>query len=323
MALSNMKVFQTEVQTAVLEKLPQRLDKFNAASRGAIVLTAQGFNGDFRYSNFYSSLAAARRRVDRYAANTAAAATPLAQLQEVGVKVAGGFGPVLWEPGQMTWVGKTTAEAIDKCSEAMVDLIVQDELNTAIAALVGAIEAGGANTVYDAGTSVISYRHINRAHALFGDHSDLIVANVMDGVTYHELIDSNLANAQQLYQSSGVLVVDILGKAVVVTDAPALRESPATSTNDAKILGLVSGAATIFDASDVIVNIDTRNGKNRIETTFQSDYTFGVALKGYAWDVGNGGKSPDDTELSTGSNWDKVATSYKHTAGVMALYETK
>ena len=36
MALSNMKVFQTEVQTAVLEKLPQKLDKFNAASRGAI-----------------------------------------------------------------------------------------------------------------------------------------------------------------------------------------------------------------------------------------------------------------------------------------------
>lgn len=323
MSLSNMKVFQTEVQTAVLEKLPQRLDKFNAASRGAIVLTAQGFTGDYRYSNFYGSLAAARRRVDRYAANSAASPTNLAQLQEIGVKVAGGFGPVLWEPGQMTWVGKTTAEAIDKCSEAMVDLIVQDELNTAIACLVGAIEAGTTNTVYDAATSVFQYRHMNRAHALFGDHSDLIVANVMDGTSYHDLIDANLVNGQQLYQQSGVLIVDILGKAVVVTDAPALRETPSTTTNDAKVLGLVSGAATVYDASDVIVNIDTTNGKNRIETTFQSDYTFGVALKGYAWDTATGGKSPTDAELATGANWDKVASSWKHTAGVMATYETK
>jgi hypothetical protein len=255
--------------------------------------------------------------------NSDASSTNLEQLQEVGVKVAGGFGPVLWEPGQMSYVGKTTAEAIDKCSEAMVDLIVKDELNTLIAALAGAIEAGTSNTLYDAGTSVLNYRHLIRSHALFGDHSDLIVANVMDGTAYHDLIDANLVNGQQLYQQNGILVVDILGKSVVVTDAPALRETPSTTTNDAKILGLVSGAGTIYDASDVIVNIQTNNGKLRIETTFQSDYTFGVALKGYAWDTGNGGKSPTDAELATGSNWDKVATSYKHTAGVMATYETK
>ncbi|MBV7475390.1 major capsid protein [Pseudoxanthomonas sp. PXM05] len=322
MALSNMKVFNREVQTATIETFAQMVDKFNAASGGAIVLTPQGFEGDYRYENFWQGIHAAQRRVDRYAANSAASSTTLAQLQEIGVKVAGGFGPILWEPGQLTWVQKSPGEAAEVISRNLAEAILKDQLNTAIAAAVAAIEAQGAATTYDAGTSVLSYRHINRAHAKFGDHSQLLIADVMDGTTYHNLVDANLANAEQLFVAGNVRVVDILGRRVVVTDAPALRESPSTTTNDAKILSLVAGGATVYDGSDLITNIETVNGKLRIETTMQADYTFGLALKGYQWDTANGGKSPTDAELATGSNWDKVATSIKHTAGVLTLYET-
>jgi hypothetical protein len=319
MALTNMKVFNASLQSATIETLAQEVEKFNGASRGAITLTTQGFEGDYRYENFWAGLHAAQRRVDRYATNAAQAATNLAQLQAVGVKVAGGFGPIAWEPGQMSWVQKSPAEALEVISRNLAEAIMKDQLNSAIAALVAAIEAGTTNTCYDGGTGPISYRDLNNAHALFGDASSLIVANVMDGAQYHTLIDQNLANGEQLYQSNGVLVVDILGKAVIVTDAPALRETPSTVTNDIKVLGLVAGAATVYDGSALITNIETSNGTERIKTTFQADYDFGLALKGYAWDVTSGGKSPSDTELATGSNWDKVATSYKHTAGVMAL----
>lgn len=323
MALSNMKVFNREVQTATIETLAQMVDKFNAASGGAIVLTNQGFEGDYRYENFWAGVHSAQRRVDRYATNSAASSTALAQLQEIGVKVAGGFGPILWEPGQLAWVQKSPGEAVEVISRNLAEAILKDQLNTAIAAAVAAIEAGTTNTTYDAGTSVLSYRHINRAHALFGDSSQLLIADIMDGVSFHNLIDANLANEATLFKAGNVRVVDILGRRVVVTDAPALRESPSTTTNDAKILSLVAGGVTVYDGSNLITNIETNNGKLRIETTFQADYDFGVALKGYQWDVGNGGKSPTDVELATGSNWDKVATSYKHTAGVLTLYETK
>lgn len=63
MALSNMKVFNREVQTATIETLSQMVDKFNAASAGAITLTTQGFEGDYRYENFWKSIHSARRRV--------------------------------------------------------------------------------------------------------------------------------------------------------------------------------------------------------------------------------------------------------------------
>lgn len=318
-----MKVFNAQLQTAIIETIAQMVDKFNAASAGAIVLTAAPFEGDYRYENFWKGIHSAIRDVDRYATNAAQAATPLEQLQNVGVKVAGGFGPILWEPGQLTWVQKDPAEALEVISRNMAEALLQRQLNQAIAALVGAIEAGTTNTTYDANTSVLSYRHINRAHAKFGDHSQTLVADVMDGTSFHDLIDANLANESTLFQAANVRVVDILGRRVVVTDAPALREAPSTTTNDAKILSLVVGAATVYDGSQIITNIETSNGKERIETTFQADFDYGLALKGYAWDVASGGKSPTSTELATGSNWDKVVTSWKHTAGVITLYETK
>lgn len=323
MALSNMKVFNAELQTATIETIAQMVDKFNAASGGSIVLTNSAFEGDYRYENFWKGIHSAIRDVDRYAANTATSSTTLEQLQAVGVKVAGGFGPILWEPGQLTWVQKSPGEAVEVISRNLAEALMQRQLNQAIAALVGAIEAGGASTVYDASTSVLSYRHVNRAHALFGDHSQTLIADVMDGAAFHDLIDANLANEATLFQASNVRVVDILGRRVVVTDAPALRESPATSTNDAKILSLTAGAATVYDGGDLITNIETSNGKNRIETTMQADFAYGIALRGYAWDTTSGGKSPTSEELATGGNWDKVVTSYKHTAGVATLYQAK
>lgn len=316
MALSNMKVFNEALQEVTIETLSQMVDKFNAASRGTLVLTSEGFMGDFRQRAFFQSLAGARRRVDRYASNGSVSATQLAQLQENGVKVAGGFGPVQFEPAQLQWIEQSPEAAINVISKALAEGMLQDQLNSVIAALVAALQVN-ADSYYDTGTGPITYRDINLAHAKFGDHSGSILCNVMDGTAYHNLIDLNLANAQNLFQSAGVTVVDILGKSIVVTDAPSLRETGTGA--DQFVLGLTAGAGTVFDGSDLVTNIETTNGKARIERTFQADYSFGVAVKGYAWDVTNGGKSPTDAELATGSNWDRVASSVKHTAGVLAI----
>src|SRR5690606_34067910 len=114
--------------------------------------------------------------------------------------------------------------------------------------------------------------------------------------------------------------IDILGKISVITDAPALFTA-AVGADPAlrRVLSLVAGAATVTDSRDIISNIQTTNGKQRIETTLQIDYTFGLGLKGFTWDETNGGKSPTDAELATGTNWDKIASNIKHTAGVMAV----
>ena len=109
---------------------------------------------------------------------------------------------------------------------------------------------------------------------------------------------------------------------VMATQERIPSESPTTTGNDIKVLSLVSGGIVVHDAGDLVSNIETSNGKLRIETTMQADYTFGLGLKGYAWDVTSGGKSPTDAEIATGSNWDKISTSVKHTAGVLCLSQT-
>jgi hypothetical protein len=320
MSLSQMQVFNEYVMPATIETLGQMVEKFNSASNGAIRLTTDGFDGDFLQESFFAAIHSAQRRVDRYAAQGAASATDLTQLKHSSVKVAGGFGPIRFEPSQLTWLNKPTTEGIEVASRNFAEAMMRDQLNTAIAALRAAIVNQGAATTVDitAGTNaVVTYNTINDSHALFGDRSTDLVAEVMTGSMYHKLIGQNLTNSNRLFVAQGVLIVDILGKAAIVTDAPALTVSGSPGSDC--VLSLVSGAATVFDGGDVISNIETSNGQTRIETTMQVDYSFGLGLKGYAWDEANGGKSPTDAELATGTNWDKVATDIKHTAGVAAI----
>lgn len=318
MSLSQMQVFNEYFMPATIETLAQMVDKFNAASGGAIRLTTEGFDGDFMQESFFAAIHSARRRVDRYAAQASASATDLTQLKHSSVKIAGGFGPVRYEPSQMTWLDKPTAEGIEVASRNFAEALLQDQLNSAIAALVAAIANQGAETTVDvSGSGAVTYAAVNNSHALFGDHSGLLVAQVMDGATYHGFIGQNITNGAQLFQAGTVRIVDMLGKATVVTDAPALYE--AGTPNKRKVLSLAAGAATVTDSRDIISNIETKNGQTRIETTLQVDYTFGLGLKGYTWDEANGGKSPTDAEIATGTNWDKVATSIKHTAGTITI----
>lgn len=322
MSLSQMKVFNEYIMPATIETLGQMVDKFNGASNGSIRLTTEGFDGDFLQESFFAAIHGAQRRVNRYGNNTAANETDLTQLQHNTVKVAGGFGPIRFEPSQLTWLNKPTAEGIEVASRNFAEAMLQDQLNSAIAALVAAISNGGAATLVADDTTGVTQSVINKSHALFGDRSGDLVAQIMTGAMYHKLIGDNLTNTANLFQAQNVRVVDILGKAVIVTDAPALNiaqvAEPETPARNA-VLSLAQGAAVVFDGSDVISNIDTSNGKQRIETTMQVDYTFGLGLKGYSWDTANGGKSPTDAALATGTNWDKVATDIKHTAGVIAV----
>jgi hypothetical protein len=139
----------------------------------------------------------------------------------------------------------------------------------------------------------------------------------MRGDVYHRLIDQGLDNSNELFKAGDVTIVSILNKIIVVSDIPALFESG--TPNKDKVLSLVSGGIISSNGNDLITNIDTPNGTQRLETTWQADYSYGISLKGYAWDTVNGGKSPLDAELFTGTNWDKAVSFNKHTAGTLAI----
>jgi hypothetical protein len=317
MSLSDMKVYNDEIVGNTIELLGQRIDQFNAASGGTILLSAATFMGDFSKESFFNQIASAKRRVDRYATNNAQAATSLTQSELVGVKVAGGFGPVLFEPAQLTWLQQDPGAAITAISTGFADALLADQLNTAVGCAVAAVENQAALVNDVSGSTGITQVALNGSHAKFGDMSMMLQADVMTGSVYHRLVTEALNNSNRLFESTNVTVVDILGKIAVVSDIPALSESG--TPNKDKVLSVTAGGIIVDNASDIVSNLDTSNGKERIETTWQADYTFGVKLKGYAWDVANGGKSPLDAELFTGTNWDKAVTENKHTLGTLAI----
>lgn len=317
MALSNMQVYDNEIYTTTMELIAQKLEAFNAASGGAIVLNTMAYRGNYSKEAFFQTIATAQRRVDRTIANATQAATTLAQGEFVGVKVAGGFGPVTFEPGQMTYLLENPEAAIMAISEGFADALLADQLNTAVGCAVAAVE-NIAELVNDvSATAGLSQQALNAGHFKFGDMAGMIVADIMHSSGNEKLIDKALANGEQLFVSSNVTVVSILGKIMVVSDIPALYV--AGTPNKTKVLSLVAGGIVVSDSGDIITNMETSNGNKRIETTWQADYTFNLSLKGYAWDTVNGGASPLDAALFTGANWDKAASDNKNTLGTLTV----
>lgn len=312
-----MQVYDTEIYTTTIELLGQKLDAFNAASGGTIVLNTNAWRGNYTKESFFQSLAGAQRRVDRNIANAAQTATELAQGEFVGVKVAGGFGPITFEPSQMTWLMESPESAIMAISEGFADALLADQLNTAVGAAVAAVENIAALVNDVSGSAGLSQQALNGGHFKFGDMQGMLVADIMHSSGNESLIDKALANGEQLFVSSNVTVVSILGKIMVVSDIPALYV--AGVPNKTKVLSVVSGGVIVDNSSDIITNMETTNGNKRIDTTWQADYTFGLKLKGYAWDIANGGSSPEDADLFTGTNWDIAVTSNKHSLGTLTI----
>ncbi len=316
-----MEVYNEQIRLRTIELIGQDLQKFNAASGNAIILSSEGFMGDFSRESFATTLAGAQRRVNRYTANTAQSSTAYGEDELVGVKVAGGFGPVLFEPSQLTYLQSNPQEAINNIAQGFADALLADQLNTSVGCAVAAIE-NQANLVNDVsagvdGAGALTQSALNGSHAKFGDMSQLLRADVMSGAAYHKLLEKGLENGERLFESTNVTVQSILGKIFVISDIPSLFE--AGTPNKTKVLSLVDRGIIVDNTSDIVTNLDTNNGKKRIETTWQADYTFGTKLKGYAWDTANGGKSPDDAALFTGSNWEVKMASLKHTAGTLAI----
>jgi hypothetical protein len=321
MALLDMQVYNEQIRLRTIELLGQDLQKFNSNSGGTIVLDMARWMGNYTRASFYDSLASAQRRVNRDDANSSQAATTLSESELVGVKVAGGFGPVLFEPSQLTWLSANPEEAINVISQGFADALLADQLNTAVGSAVAAVENIPAlvNDVsaLTAGAGALTQTVLNGSHAKFKDRSGMLLADVMSGPAYHKLLEKGLANGERLFDSSSVRIQSILGKIFVISDIPALEV--AGTPNKTKVLSLVAGGVVVDNASDILTNMETNNGNRRIETTWQADYSFGIKLKGYAWDIANGGSSPDDAALFTGANWENKMADTKHTAGTLAI----
>ena len=136
---------------------------------------------------------------------------------------------------------------------------------------------------------------------------------IMHSKPLFDMYDAFLTNSESLFSFGTVNVrQDPFGRAIVITDDPALVTSSTYHT-----MGLVPGAVMVAEQDDFDMNIETSNGKENIDRTLQSEWSYGLSIKGFTWDRTNGGHAPTTAALFTQTNWDKVATSGKNLAGVL------
>ncbi|WP_440493463.1 major capsid protein [Serratia sarumanii] len=313
-------IFQQQVSTAATELVDQEVQKFNAASGGALVMGNDDHIGDFIEQTSWQLIGGLAQRRNAYGSGNL---TPeeLGQILDRMVKVDGRIGPVSVTPTMMKRLGKDVAEASSVVAAQAAEAMIQDFLNTACGALKTAISTNS-KMVTDlsgaAGSPVQpSLRGLNKGVRPMGDTFSRILAWVMDGATYNDFIDEALANPNRLFQIGNVNVMqDGLGRRFVISDVPSLADG-----NLQHALGLTAAAAAV-KTTPLIMKAQDVLGQENLKALMQGEYDFTIGLKGYKWKNDNI-KSPTNDQLTAAANWQKTATSDKDTAGVMVTFGEK
>lgn len=314
MALSDLAVFSEYAYSAATEVLMQQIDLFNAASRNTIVLSTKANQGDYSDEAFWKKIGGLVRRRNAYGSGSVASVT-LEHLLDTSVKVAAGTPPVQMPPSQMRWIQRSPEEAGAVVGQQLAVDMLADMLNTGI--IVGRTALSQVTEVNHDGTAgTMTPGALNSGSRLFGDQSQAIAAWIMHSTPLHDFYADGLANANRLFEYGTVNVIaDPFGRVFVVSDSPGLVTAGAPDNHHT--LGLVSSAIVIEQNDDFDDNLDTSNGDENIQRSYQAEWSYNIGVKGFAWDKTNGGKSPTDAALATATSWDKYATDNKNIAGVV------
>jgi hypothetical protein len=318
MALSDLAVFSEYVYSSLSEVIAQQVELFNAASGGAIVLRQAANEGDYSDIALWAKVAGLVRRRNAYGSG-AVAAKELEHLIDTMVKVAAGTPPVNIPPSMFTWIQRNQEEGGAVIGQQLAGDMLGDMLNTAIMGYVAAL-SGEADVTHDySATGTLDLSVLNTGASKFGDRANDLRAWVLHSKSMFDMFGAALANTEALFNFGTVNIrQDGFGRPFVITDSSALVNT--TPNPDVyRSLGLVTGGIIVEANNDFDDNIETSNGDENIQRTYQAEWTYNLGIKGYSWDKTSGGKSPNDAALATANNWDRYATSHKDTAGVIVL----
>lgn len=317
MALSDLSVFSEYAYSAATEVLMQQIELFNAASRNTIMLTTKANQGDYSDEAFWKKINGLVRRRNAYGSGAVTSVT-LEHLLDTSVKVAAGTPPVQMPPSQFRWIQRSPEEAGAVVGQQLAVDMLADMLNTGIIAGRTALSQVAAVNFDGTGETIATMnpKQLNNGSRLFGDQSQAVVAWIMHSTPIHDFYGNAIDNQNRLFEYGTVNVVsDPMGRVFVVSDSPGLVTSGTPDTYHT--MGLVGGAIVVEQNDDFDDNMDTTNGDENIQRSYQAEWSYNTGVKGFAWDKTNGGKSPTDAALATATNWDKYATDNKSLAGVI------
>ncbi|WP_448506610.1 major capsid protein [Immundisolibacter sp.] len=315
---SDFKIYDDQFFGGMSEVIEQNSNAFNAASNGAIVLQPERLIGDFEKESFIKSISGlvSRRNI---ASVSAAADLAVVQGENVAVKINRKIGPVAQTLDAFRKIGMSVdAQTLSfMLGEQVGKAVMTDYINTAVLGARAALNATTAVLHDYSATGTITHGQMVVGMSKLGDASSRIAAFVMHSKPYHDLMGQAIAD--KVYEVAGAAIyggtVATFGRPVVVLDAPALMTSGTPNKYDT--LGLVPEAVTVRESEERTIENQIITGLENLVVRMQGEYAFSLGVKGYTWDVTNGGVNPDDTALALGTNWDQTATDKRSLAGII------
>lgn len=323
---SDMKVYDPRIQGGFVETLQQQTDVMNAASNNALRFVADPKRGDFDYEAMFKDIT---NIVSRRDTTSVSAATPLPMTQDefVNVKVNRKIGPVEQTLDAFRKAGLNPNEdtMMYTAGAQAAKAVAVDYVHASLLSLVAAIKGQSASLEVDitaAATKTPNTDALVQALAKMGDRSERVVAWVMHSAKYYELVREQIAAKIDGVANFNVATATpiTLNRPVIVTDDTALITtvgSGSAAVDHYHTLGLVTDAVNVENTEEEYITFDMVTGLENLVLRMQGEYAYNVGVKGFRWDVANGGKNPTDTALGTSSNWDAVLASHKQMAGVM------
>jgi hypothetical protein len=322
---TGMIVYNDQVRSAYAEKVAQAINGFFANTQGAVIVEDATVPGDYIKRSFWKmpSGLVSRRITTTTGYDSTVTPISIAQGEDVKVRLSRKIGPATITYDALRKIVSNPAAVSQVIGGMAAESVMQKMVNDSIMAAVGALNRSPYVKDISALTSgyTLNRSALAQALALMGDASNDVVCWVMHSKAYFDLVsqditvatttDSLMANVA-LYGATPAS----LGKPVIVTDDPSLLLDE--TVDKYYTLGLTAGAIQLTaDTQLSDISVQEVSGLENLMVRIQGERDWFLGLKGFAWDTANGGINPDDTALATATNWDAVATSAKHRAGVI------
>lgn len=312
---SDFKVYNEYFYSGVIEAIAQQINGFNAASQNTLVLKSEKLKGDYAYTSYFNGLASIVSRRDTTSVS-AQTPTALTQAEIINVKLNRKYNEMAMTRDAWMKVGSTPQEMSFILGQIAGRDKMQEMLNVAIKALrvAGAAQSDLYADVSGASTTTMTATNLLTGLKKMGDKMSAVQMLVMHSKVYGDLMGQAIAD--KVYGEAGLVVYGAapgtFGRPVLVTDCAGLVDGTHYYT-----LGLPVGAAVVNESETEEILFERVGGLENIVYRFQGDYAYNLELKGYSWDVANGGANPNTAALATASNWDLSVTSYKNAAGIV------
>lgn len=319
---SDFKIYNDQFFGGLVEQTQQDTSALGAAG---ITVRTRAIRGDYDYRSFVKKISGLVSRRD---ATSTAAATDLAVTldEQISVKVNRKIGPVAqtldaWRKAAIPFgaadQGDDGAAAFSRYLGAMVakDVAV-DMVDTSLIAAWKAIEQVATNVHTVAANGTMTTAALVSGLSKLGDAANRITGFVMHSKVYYDLVQAQIA-ANTLQVSGGVIATGTpvtLNRPVYVTDSASLLVTG--TPNLYRTLCLTEDGIVIENSESQEMAFTLVTGLENLVHRMQGEFAYNVALKGFKWDTANGGANPNSTAISTATNWDQVATSYKDLPGV-------